>query len=327
VNINHYAMLKKLGVFAAVVERGSFTAAAEALGTAQPWVSVQVQQLEQSLGVPLLLRESRVMRLTSEGEAIFPLAQKMMAALGDVIATARDFADQANILRFETEQSAIHDPVKNRLIAEFVTRHQDFPLVTSQNRADPIVERLVAREIDIAYSWDLPVNDERIEKLHMVRHEISLLVPVTHSLARNEIIAPAMLGGHQILVGRMESLTQTYARLRRTFDPFEVRWVVPPDPDHACRLQMVQMLGTPSLWLDHLHAGSLPGDVVVRRIVGAPVFMDQILMRLAGRRSKAVELFWQLAATLKAEADRDRRPIGERPVQAVAEGLALQRVY
>lgn len=327
-NINHYAMLKKLGVFASVVEQGSFTAAAEVLGTAQPWVSVQVQQLEQSLGVPLLVRESRIVKLTPEGEAIFPMAQRMMATLGDVMATARDFADVDNLLRFETEWSAIHDPVRNILIAGFVRQHQDLPLVTSQNRADQIVERLVSREVDVAYSWDLSGNDERIETLPMASHEISLLVPVAHPLAAHAIIAPAMLDGFHVLVGRMEPFTETYARLRRTFDPYEVRWVVPPDPDHACRLQMTQMLSTPSLWMDFLHAGALPDDVVVRRFEGAPITLDQVLMRLAGRRNKAIDLFWTLATTLKADAEREQRPISTTAgaFQDV-EGLALQRLY
>ncbi len=327
-NINHYAMLKKLGVFASVVEQGSFTAAAEILGTAQPWVSVQVQQLEQSLGVPLLVRESRTVKLTPEGEVIFPMAQRMMATLGDVMATARDFADVDNLLRFETEWSAIHDPVKNVLIAEFVRRHQAIKLVTSQNHADHILERLISREIELAYSWDLAVDDERIEILPMVEHEVSLLIPVAHPLAEHEIIVPAMLDGFQILVGRMEPVTDTYARLRRTFDPYEVRWVVPPDPGHACRLQMTQMLSTPSLWLDFLHAGALPDDVVVRRFEGAPITLDQVLMRLAGRRNRAVDLFWALAALLKAEAEREHRPISATGAafQGV-EGLALQRVY
>ncbi len=329
-NINHYSMLKKLAVFASVVEHGSFTAAAEVLGTAQPWISVQVQQLEQSLGVPLLAREARAMKLTPEGEAIYPMAREMLATLTDVIATARDFADLGETLRIEAEWSAIHDPVKNLLIAEFVKQHQGFPLVASQNQAGQIIDRLVKREIDIAYSWDPPASDERIETLHMIRHEISLLIPVGHPLAEQPVIPPAMLDGLDILVGRMEPVTDTYALLRQTFAPYEVRWVVPPDPGHACRLQMVQMLATPSLWLDFMHDGSLPADVVVRRFEGSPLVHDLALMRVAGRRNKAIDLFWAMAQDMKAQAERDQRPITQRPAQPRQQGaepLALQRVY
>ena len=51
--------LRQLQTFVEVVERGSFSAAADALGVTQPAVSQQIQTLERMLGAPLIDRSGR----------------------------------------------------------------------------------------------------------------------------------------------------------------------------------------------------------------------------------------------------------------------------
>jgi len=65
--------------FSAVVENGSFTAAADALGISKPVVSKQISQLEQHLGVQLLQRTTRSLRLTDAGEVFTRYSHKIMA--------------------------------------------------------------------------------------------------------------------------------------------------------------------------------------------------------------------------------------------------------
>ena len=62
------SILPYLETFSAVVENGSFTAAAEALGISRPVVSKHVSLLEQHLGVQLLHRTTRRLNLTQAGE-------------------------------------------------------------------------------------------------------------------------------------------------------------------------------------------------------------------------------------------------------------------
>jgi LysR family nitrogen assimilation transcriptional regulator len=67
--------VRKLRYFATVAELGSFTKAAAALSIAQPALSRQVQQLEQELGIELLMRTSRRIQLTDAGEAMMKHAR------------------------------------------------------------------------------------------------------------------------------------------------------------------------------------------------------------------------------------------------------------
>jgi DNA-binding transcriptional LysR family regulator len=63
--------LNRLSMFVAVVDAGSFTAAADALGTTKAVVSFNVKQLEQELGVALLTRSTRRLALTEAGEGFY----------------------------------------------------------------------------------------------------------------------------------------------------------------------------------------------------------------------------------------------------------------
>src|SRR5690606_5489907 len=63
-----------------VYEHGSFTAAAEDLGYAQPTISEQIRSLERSYGVDLFTRVGRGVAPTSAGEALRPLAELTLGA-------------------------------------------------------------------------------------------------------------------------------------------------------------------------------------------------------------------------------------------------------
>ena len=66
--------LRQLRYFEAVARHASFTRAAEELHVVQSALSQQVRRLEQELGVELMERTSRSVRLTSAGEAVLVLS-------------------------------------------------------------------------------------------------------------------------------------------------------------------------------------------------------------------------------------------------------------
>ena len=72
-------ILPYLETFSAVVENGSFTAAAEALGISRPVVSKQVSLLERHLGVQLLHRTTRRLHLTHAGEVFASYSHRIMS--------------------------------------------------------------------------------------------------------------------------------------------------------------------------------------------------------------------------------------------------------
>ncbi|MCG6657061.1 LysR family transcriptional regulator [Halomonas campisalis] len=70
---------KQLRAFLAVSQTLSFTQACERLHLSQPALSLAIKGLEESLGGPLLIRSTRSVRLTPEGETLLPLAKRLLA--------------------------------------------------------------------------------------------------------------------------------------------------------------------------------------------------------------------------------------------------------
>jgi len=71
---------RQLAAFCAVVERRSFSQAAERLGVTQPAVSLQVRALEERLGERLLDRSGRRVEPTEAGLRVYRGAQRLLAA-------------------------------------------------------------------------------------------------------------------------------------------------------------------------------------------------------------------------------------------------------
>ena len=71
--------LRALRYFVAIADAGSFTAAAAAVAVAQPALTRQMRELEADLGVQLLLRLPRGVRLTPAGVTLYESAQRMLA--------------------------------------------------------------------------------------------------------------------------------------------------------------------------------------------------------------------------------------------------------
>ncbi|ODT55506.1 MAG: LysR family transcriptional regulator [Methylobacterium sp. SCN 67-24] len=80
-----------LAMFVAVVEQGSFSAAARLLGLSPSAVSRTIDRIEVRLGVRLLLRSTRALSITAEGQAYLQAARRILADLDDA---EQQIADQ-----------------------------------------------------------------------------------------------------------------------------------------------------------------------------------------------------------------------------------------
>src|SRR5216684_6065197 len=81
--------LQQLRYFCAIADTGSFTRAAQQTHVSQPSLSQQIRKLEDELGVRLLDRLGRTVRLTELGRSFLPRARAVLreleAARGDVV--------------------------------------------------------------------------------------------------------------------------------------------------------------------------------------------------------------------------------------------------
>ncbi|MBO9537878.1 LysR substrate-binding domain-containing protein [Herbaspirillum sp.] len=134
--------LNDLALFAAVVVHGSFSAAARALNIPKSRISRRVAELEQRLGVRLLQRSTRVVRVTDVGSAFFTHCEAVTnAARAAVEVTEHAGAKPAGRLRVSSPMGVAHVFLAP-LLARFLKAHPDvrLELELSNRRVDVIGE-------------------------------------------------------------------------------------------------------------------------------------------------------------------------------------------
>jgi DNA-binding transcriptional LysR family regulator len=141
---------KQLAAFCAVVERRSFSQAAERLGVTQPAVSLQVRSLEKRLGTQLLDRSGRRVEPTEAGLRLYRGAQKLLALEEQLVADVAASSDGALagdlVLGASTGPAAIVVPV---LLGEFQRENPDVRVFLTVSDTHTVVERVAERELEL----------------------------------------------------------------------------------------------------------------------------------------------------------------------------------
>lgn len=132
--------LNRVRIFVEVVEHGSFTAAAAALGLPKSSVSRAVAKLEQELGATLLHRTTRSLRLTDAGRAYADRARGALQELGAAADRVRGALDEARgLVRLTAPPN--FGRMLGELLARFLRAHPHVQLeVTLSNRTVDLIE-------------------------------------------------------------------------------------------------------------------------------------------------------------------------------------------
>lgn len=172
--------LELMGLFATVVEQGSFTRAAELLGMPKSSVSQKISRLESQLGVRLLQRTTRRLSLTPQGELYVEHCQGLLAlARSANLAMARLRSAPAGRVRI-TAPEATGTLLLGRILAEFRALYPEvvLELTLSDEQLD-----LVGEGYDLALRA-APLKDS------------SLICRRIGQVARHLVAAPAYLAAH-----------------------------------------------------------------------------------------------------------------------------------
>ena len=171
---------KQLRIFKAIVEVGSFTGAGEALGLSQPAISQHVRALEESAGVPLLVRVGKSTRPTPAGEVLLHCARQVLER---VDSAGRMLAEHAHgrvgVVRIGTPEV----PCNYLLPPVLVELKRRFPKIDVRvvsGHTAVTLGRLGGGEIELALV-PLPADTGRLRVLETGRDELVAIVPRSHA--------------------------------------------------------------------------------------------------------------------------------------------------
>ncbi len=175
--------LRHLRYFVAVAEELHFGRAAERLHMSQPPLSMQIQALERSLGVQLLVRTQRQVSLTRAGEAFLRESRQILARLEAAARLARRVSrGEVGELAVGFVSSADYN-VLPPLLREFRQRAPDVRLTLHESTTDRQLEALVQGRLDVGFVLP-PVEDPRIAYRAVHREPLLVALPSRHGLAR-----------------------------------------------------------------------------------------------------------------------------------------------
>ena len=183
--------VKQLRVLKEVSERGSFSAAAEALSYTQPAVSQQIAALEKRAGATLVDRTSRGVRLTDAGSALVDHAEVVLARLAAAEAELEAMAGirggRVRLASFPTAGASLLPPA----VALFTERYPEVELSFVEREPEEAAQMLRAAELEVAIVFEYAeYNQPELERFYegielhrLVDDPMYLALPMGHPLA------------------------------------------------------------------------------------------------------------------------------------------------
>lgn len=178
---------RQLAAFCAVVERRSFSQAAEQLGVTQPAVSLQVRALEKRLGAQLLDRSGRRVEPTEAGARLYRGAQRLLAleqqVLDEVAAEGDGDLSGALTMGASTGPAAVVVP---RLLGEFQRAHPAVRVALEVHDTRMVVELVAERRLELGIVGAAP-RHRTVRFEPFAYDEVVLVCPPRHRFAGRTI--------------------------------------------------------------------------------------------------------------------------------------------
>lgn len=189
--------LRQLRYFDALAEHGHFGHAADVCAISQPALSVQIKELEQSFGAPLLERTTRRVRLTSFGEDVLLRVREILRSVDELGDMAR--AAQSGLtgrLRLGVIPT-IAPYLLPALLREVKITFPDMSLMVRETMTANLLSELHAGRIDTAIVA-LPVSEPAFVEVPLWAEEFVLVRPDTEAAA--PVPAPETLERERLLL-------------------------------------------------------------------------------------------------------------------------------
>ncbi|MFK0011813.1 LysR family transcriptional regulator [Streptomyces sp. NPDC091027] len=179
--------IHQLRYFAAIVDEGTFTAAARRLHVSQSGISTQVAKLESELGQQLLDRSGRRIRLTAAGEAVLPLAKNALATVEAITHTAAEFAEA---VRGRVRLGMIMGcaiPAFLDTVADVGRTHPGVEISLHEGPSDDLQAQALSGSLDLALIGYAGTVAAGLEASVVIDEPITAAVPAGHPLARPDL--------------------------------------------------------------------------------------------------------------------------------------------
>jgi len=191
--------LKDLKYLVAVADTGHFGKAADRSFVSQPTLSAQLKKLEEYLGVKLIERQPKNVRLTEVGKQVVVRARRMLDEGDEIIALARHntdpFAGKLKLALIPT----IGPYLLPRVMQKLRKALPHLGLMLYEHQTEALLKRLRDGELDLGIVA-LPIAQDGLESRQLYDEAFTVAMPVRHPLAGKSAIKVQDLKGQTLLL-------------------------------------------------------------------------------------------------------------------------------
>lgn len=279
--------LHQLRTFRAVADHRSFSAAATDLHLSQPTVSYQVKELEEVLGVVLIDRLGRRVRLTEAGSLLYDYARQMLNLLDEAAVAIDELKGLERGTLKVGGSTTVGIYVLPSALGAFKRRHPHLKISLEIGSREHLQEKVLRGDLDLAV-LSPPTLDAELVSEPLMDDELVLVVPAGHALADRAGLTLEDFQSEPFLMREPDSGTrQAVEELAR---------------ERGLRLQVAMELGSNGA-IKHAVEGGLgvavlsrhavtlersTGGLVVVDVAGFPIHRPWDVVQLKRRRQPSV---------------------------------------
>lgn len=220
--------IAQLTAFVAVVDQGSFSEAARALGISQPAVTMQIQALEADIDATLLDRGYRRVSLTEAGHVLLPYARRVIGELEEARGAIQSLSDTISGRLTLAASTTPGQYLLPRILGGFLRLNPEVGVTLRVYDSADVVERVASGEADLGMTG-AEVHGARVLYERLGTDELALICPSHHPLAGREHVTFADVAEEPFIVREGGSGTRMAAEaaIRRTgVDPADLNVVM-----------------------------------------------------------------------------------------------------
>lgn len=219
--MRHQVNLRQIEAFKAVIERGTVSAAADALFVSQPAVSKLIANLEGDCDLKLFERVRGKLAPTRHGMRLYAEIDRVFAGLRQVEhaidSIHRDDRKQLTVGVLQ----ALSGSFISEVVKQFQKAHPDVSVIIHSRESPFLADWLSSQQIDVGLISSV-VDHPLIERDTLVEHPLMCLLPLTHRLCSKREIEPADLDGEAFIGFLKSEPTATQQRVDAMFEQYGV---------------------------------------------------------------------------------------------------------
>lgn len=278
--------LRQLQVFEAVARLGSFTRAAESLHLSQPGVSMQIKQLEESVGLPLYEQIGKKIHLTQAGREIFAYSQSIGYLLDEAESVIEELKGmQSGRLAISVATTASH--FATRLLAAFSQRYGGVTISLDITNRQSLRHQLENNEPDLVIMGQPPEGVD-VESEAFMENPLVMIAPADHPLLAEKDIPLKHFEDEHFVV--REAGSGTRGAIKRFFDSHGVSFHtgIEMTSNEAIKQAVEAGLGLGIVSIHTLELELETGRLKILDVEDFPIMRHWRIVQRAGKRLSPV---------------------------------------